>query len=344
MACAGLHSLASQPLYAQLGCPGLQPSEFIYLPTVARLAGEAIRTVGLPALGAAYALVFACACLVLLAASLRARGAFMAWEPPQPWMFWAFLTGSAFSWGNVAVPLHALVFLASLAAERTLLPLAAAIVLGAWVKPLFLSYLVVLLLAQTTWRCKLPLAAATAVLGLAPAALFLATGGAEATAWRAAVVREVASVSPGDGAFGWASWLGLRAQELPAQLLWLAYAGALTAAALLFVQRTQLEARARILLGLSLAVLLNPRIMSQDLFLLGPGLAAAASAYAALAPNRPGPGRLLAATCFAVLALQLLDGSRWAGRAGDLALAVAFAWMAVVLVRRAPQALSRPAG
>jgi hypothetical protein len=69
-----------------------------------------------------------------------------------------------------------------------------------------------------------------------------------------------------------------------AHVLWAAFAAALSACGLLLPKVLRLTPRERIWLGLAVATLLIPRIMAEDVFLLGPGLLAVARTAKRLLP------------------------------------------------------------
>ncbi len=165
----------------------------------------------------------------------------------------------------------------------------AVVACAAAVKPVFLTYLAVLLLADMPWLKRFAMMFIGAVAGLAPTFVFVMTDPGTAYQWAQVLTHFVYDVTPGSGFYGWLGFLGVRGDTLLAQATFLIYAGALALSALHIAYRLKLNGRERLWLGLAVAALLIPRIMSQDVFLLAPGLVVVARRAAELAASRDAP-------------------------------------------------------
>jgi len=269
VACAGLKAQAHQPFYdLYMTCPGMHASVFVYIPVVARVTAWFEGLLSEPGLFWLYAGLFVASLAALVVVPLtRAPGRISDKLP-----FAVFLGSAAVTWGNIAVLMHGAVLAAALLFETAPWLFVAVVALAAAVKPVFLTYLAVVLLARMSWTRRLLLAGTGVAAGLAPTVLFTVTDPGTAYQWAHLLKHFVYDVTPGSGFYGWIGFFGLRGDTPVAQAAYLLYAGALMLSALAAVDRLKLDGRERLWLGLSVAGLLIPRIMSQDVFLLAPGL------------------------------------------------------------------------
>jgi hypothetical protein len=283
VACAGLHANAGDGFYSRtLTCAGEHVPSFVYLPDIARLTGGIIAVIGERGLLLVYL------CLTILSVAALVSVPLFAPVVPGPWRdrlpFAALVAGGAVLVGNIAIILHGAVLMAALVFEAAPWVLIAAVVVAGWVKPVLLTALVIPLIADMPWRKKAVMIGVGAVLGLMPAAVFAATGGSLAKQWLDLLSYFVCDVTPGKGLLGWLQWLGINGRSATAHVLWVTFAAALMACGLLLPKVLRLTPRERIWLGLAIATLLIPRIMAEDVFLLGPGLLAVARAARRLLP------------------------------------------------------------
>lgn len=185
--------------------------------------------------------------------------------------FAAFLTGSAVVWGNIAVLCHAGVLAASLVAKRWPCLFVAVVALCGVIKPVFLTYLMVVLCLDFPPLKRVSLFVVGAVAGVLPTVLFAFDGSALSQQWHDILAYFVYSLTPGESFYGWLSLIGIRADHPLASFGWLVFAGLMTLSGIAIAEGLKLDSRARIWLGLSLGVLMIPRLMSQDVFLIGIG-------------------------------------------------------------------------
>ena len=271
VACAGMRALAGQPYYSiNLTCAGQAVPAFVYLPGVAEAAGQLISWLSLPGFTALYGLLYGAGMVAMFAIPLFAPAVPGDWRQRLP--FAALMTGGAVTWGNIAILLHGGILTAALIGGATSWVLVAAIVVAAWIKPVYLAYLAVIALADATWRRKIPLVLTGLIGGLLPTVIFTMSGSPLSHQWLNLLQHFVCDVTPGVGVLGWLQALGINGRSLLAQAIWAGFAAALLGSAVLLARDLKLNAGERLWLGLGLAALLIPRIMSQDVFLIGPGL------------------------------------------------------------------------
>ena len=307
--CGAQAAAAAEPLYDAAGAScAPQAAAFVYGPWIARGAGGLLKILGEGAFTGLYVAVFAAAVLVMLwIANLRAA---TPGDQRLRIAFLGFLPGGAVCNGNIAVILHAAIMLAALTLERAPWLFVLTVAAAGNVKPVLLSYLAVLVLAQRSWGWRIGAVAAGLALGLTPTLLFMANGGEQAAVWWRLLSHFVYEVSAGAGLFGWLAAIGVSAGGAFGLGLAAAWAGAFTLACLAVAERRRLSGVQRIWVGLACGVLVNPRLMSQDLFLLGPGVLVVLEAFAHRSPRVVAIGkRVLWGLCILV-ALGALTGLR----------------------------------
>ncbi|MFT4075408.1 MAG: hypothetical protein QM647_07730 [Asticcacaulis sp.] len=315
VACAGLKALSGQPIYAlNLQCEGMRAASFVYIPGVAQFAAFFERLLTEPGFMVLYLLLYVAAAVALVFVPLLGRKAPGHWRDKLP--FAVFLSGSGFMLGNIAVILHGIVLAGVLAIEISPWLFVAAVVVTAWVKPIFLTYLMVILLLDQPLKRRCQLLATGAIAGLAPMAAFVLNGGELARQWYDLLSHYVYDVTPGVGFFGWLELVGINSAPVGAKLAYLVFAGLMTLSGLVLARSLKLNTRERLWLGLSLAVLLIPRIMAEDMALLGPGLlivanraAERATKYETALKNAPGIVFALCAVALAGALTGLADYS-----------------------------------
>jgi hypothetical protein len=321
VACAAEKHLLGQPMYdVNLACPDMHAAMFIYHPWVAQAFSYPLAELGQRGLMMVYAPLFVIAVLSLLWIMIGRGGTGARYR--RAW-FGAFMTGSAIYWGNVAVVLHAFIGVAATILRRWPIVLVFAIALAMIVKPLFATFAMVFLLARWPLWKRVGYAALTILLGLAPAAYLFWQGGPYAEQWSELVTYVIYEDRPGEAFLGWMSVLGATMDSTAVKVGYLGYGVVMTLAGLALAEGLELNDDDRALLGLSLGILVNPRLMSQDYWLLGPGLIAMATVLSARAP---GAGkwvmRALLWLCVLVLVGNLADLADYTGRIVTFGLAL----------------------
>ncbi|MES1199211.1 MAG: hypothetical protein ABUS48_04440 [Pseudomonadota bacterium] len=321
--CGAEKWLQGRALYDQAQtCTDIQALSYIYPPYLAQALAWPVRVLGQERLLWIYAGFYALAVLALFWLVLFARNGVMGAK--RSW-FAGLLSGSSIYWGNVAVVAHALIGVSAFALRKHPIALIVAIALASAVKPVFLIFVVVFgLMPWPLWRRLVYLIAAIA-LGAAPTIYFVTTGGALAEEWRRVVVWAVYTDKLGDGFFGWLDLLRLAPATSAANIAYVGYAGIMSLAALLVAEGLKLDLERRVLLGLSLGVLIIPRLMPYDFWLVGPGVLGATAAGSTVSPGVArwfDRGFLLAG----VVALigNLADQADWMQRVAMILLALTF--------------------
>ena len=338
IACAGERVAAGlSPYGADFACAGMQAQPFVYLPWVAEASAAIQGAIGGEAMRIGYVAFYLCACaligwIVFLRRETPGR-------PLDRVPFLAFVTGSALTVGNIAIPLAAAIAWAALSVTARPLVFIVVVALGATIKPFQLVYLAVLPLALGGSLARRGIYSALGgAVGLGAFAAAHALSPADAlTGWREAASRMALDVAPGEGFLAWAFAFGVAPDALVLAPIYAAFAGACMLAALRIAARAALGKEERVFLGLTVAALTTPRLMQIDLLLLGPGLVVLAAAAARQSPEsgRIVGGLVIGGACAALL-LGLVD-------LGDAALKVGLASAAAVAARaRAAASAQRP--
>jgi hypothetical protein len=267
IACAGRNIASGQAIYDQRpDCAGMHAVGYVYHPWVAEAHAGATGLLGEDVVRWTYAALYIAAVLALAWIAFLGSGV-----PGGVWdrlPALGLVTGSTIYWGNIALLLHAAIALAALVAVRRPLVFALVLAAAATVKPLFLTYgLVLLVVPIPVWR-RLALGALAAGLGMAPMLAFQISGGELQKQWAANVEHFVYAVQPGDGFMGWLAVLGGDPGSLAAQAGWMAFAGLVSLAVVVLAERGGLSPQHRVWLAIGAGVLANPRIVPIDMMLL----------------------------------------------------------------------------
>ncbi|MBW8733837.1 MAG: hypothetical protein JF571_05950 [Asticcacaulis sp.] len=283
VACAGIHANAGEAFYSRtLSCDGRHVPSFVYLPDIARIAGRVIAVIGEPGFLLIYLCLTIASVAALISIPLFAAVVPGRWADRLP--FASLVAGGAVLVGNIAVILHGAILVAALVFETAPWVLIGVVVVASWIKPVFLTALAIPLIADMPWRRKAVMIGTGAVVGLLPTVIFAMSGGPLAQQWLDLLSYFVCDVTPGKGLLGWLQWFGINGRSPVAQLVWLGFAAALVGCGAVLPKALRLSSAERIWLGLSIATLLIPRIMAEDVFLIGPGLLAVARGAGRLLP------------------------------------------------------------
>ncbi len=252
-------------------CDGIRPTPYVYAPQVGHFFAPLEQIFGLEGARWVFTLVYAPAMLWLFwYAVLKPMN-------KAPWHFrlmtLAAMVGSVMSCGNIGLLLHALAILAALQMSKSRLPFIAIVICGALVKPVFLTYLVVLLLEDRPLMIRLRTFALAATAGVTALATLLLTAGQFSADWHTALNAIVILEQPGIGFFATTSALGLSTAS-PVTLIALGlFAIGMGVAGLILAEWGGLTATERVIFGLGVAQFLNPRLMDYDMFSLAPCMA-----------------------------------------------------------------------
>jgi hypothetical protein len=333
VACGAERAMRGAHLYDdQAACAGA--ARFVYGPWVAEAARALMEPFGAAGFASLYFAVYAAGLAVLIWMALFG-GASTAGDSASRAPFLALSPGGVIINANIALPFHAAVGLgAQLFATYPWVFLLAVALAGA-VKPVFLSYLTVVALSRRSPSWRAAAIVLTAAASLAPMAVFAAIQPAEAAAWTRLVGHFVYEATPGQGLLGWMASLGLPLAGPTGAVCALAWAALVTAAGAVIARRGALGDRDRIWLGLSCGVLANPRIMGQDLLLLGPGMVVALGAGCGWSPFLRSHGEhLVLAACGLALLSHLIGFNPLGARVATAILALLLLGAAAAALRR----------
>lgn len=319
VACAAEKYLQGQPIYdVNLDCPGMHEVMYIYHPWVAQAFAFAREALGREGMLYAYLPIFAAAVAFMAWLMVGKRGT--AERRKRAW-FGAFMTGSAIYWANVAVVLHSLIALSATLLRRWPIILMLVIATAMIVKPLFAVFCMVFMVMKRPLFQRALFSLITVALGLAPSVWALLYGGELAAQWRELVEYVIYIERPGEAYLGWMSALGADMSSAGVAIGYFAYAGAITLAGIILAEGLDLNDEDRALLGLSLGLLINPRLMSQDYWLLGPGLLAVTTMIGLRSANA---GKLferaLLWLCITILIANMADLADYLSRVVSLGL------------------------
>lgn len=345
VACAGSRLAAGLTIYdAFPACEGMKPTGYVYLPWVAQAFEAASAVLGYNGFklvyGAVYLLAFG---LLAWAAFLKRDAVGGVWDRI---LAMGLVTGSTLYWGNIAVVLHALVVGAALVATRRPILFACVLAAAATVKPIFLTYGIVLLVLPIPLWKRLGLGALAAGLGLAPTVHFMLTGGALVDQWNANLEFYVYGRQPGDGFLGWLDVVGFDAGSTAAQAGWAVFAAVVVVAAVTLAERGGLSPQQRVWLGMGAGALANPRIVPLDVFMLAMMLGAAIH-VARLAGLQEQERRWAVGLCIGAALVgalgNSLDAGDYAPKVFTLGVTGVMIWMAAVVARRPVSLQALPA-
>lgn len=280
VACAAQRAMEHGRLYdLHLACPGMEATVFVYPPWTAHVVGFVERFAGLQFTTALYGAAYIASAAFLIRMTLSDHGSGEPLWRRAP--FLAFVAGGALRWGNIAVVAHGAIVATAWAMPSADLLLALTIGLMGTIKPVFLTYGALFLVAERSWgRRAINLSIAAAISGAAYL-MFWRFGGDEATQWSRLVRHFVLVDNSGFSLLGWLSWLHLDLGGVTALAVYAVYAAAVCGSGLWIAESRSLSAGARLWLGVTLAALLNPRLMTQDLLAIGPGVLAVIAALPA---------------------------------------------------------------
>jgi hypothetical protein len=249
-------------------CEGLIPAPFVYLPQFGELFVPLVEAVGVSGARAVMAP------LVLAAAAISLWVALWRLAPDVPWRWrlagLSLLTGSAVACGNIGYLPQAALLLAALTLKRSVWPFVLVLAAGAALKPTLLTLLLVVgLLDRPLWQ-RAGFALAGATLGLAGFGALVATAGEWREVWAETLSTMALEQHRGVTLFAWLAMIGIEGSSLGGlgilAVWWLAACGL----ALGYVEARRSSLPERVMLGLGLGLLLNPRLMDYDVIVLVP--------------------------------------------------------------------------
>lgn len=247
--------------------------------------------------------------------------------------FLAFVAGGAPRWGNIAVITHGAIVALAVTMPAADIVLAVVIGLAGTIKPVFLTYSTIFMLAHHPWRRRaVNISIALAISGSAYL-MFWRFGGEQERVWSQLVRHFVLVDNSGFTLLGWLSWLHLDLGGPSTTAAYVLYAAMVCVSGLWIVERREFSAKARLWLGVTLAAFLNPRLMTQDLLVIGPGILAV---IAALPSSWKAPARNGMVALCAVAGLIAISGGRLGYQLAMLLLFASLVVTALALWLRLP--------
>ncbi len=251
-------------------CPGLDAAAFVYAPQVGLAFRPFIDAFGLEGSRWVWLVVLVPAMGILMWYALFKA---MPRAPyPLRLMSLAAIAGSMVTCGNAGFVLNGLIVLCALNLKRARYPFIIAVLLAAFIKPVMLTWLFVLLVDDRPWRSRIVATGVSAVAGLASVGLIMTTAGPLRPQWHA-LLGAILQEQPGVGFFSYSNLIGL-APASPVTLALLAlFMVVLGLSGLVLAEGAGLSQDERIILGIGMAQLLNPRLMDYDMLTLAPFVA-----------------------------------------------------------------------
>jgi hypothetical protein len=187
---------------------------------------------------------------------------------------YTIVSGSAVSCGNIAVICHAAAIGTALMIRRTRLPFLLVVLVSSIIKPVFLTYLIVLMYDARPLRSRLLWSAAGAAIGIGLYVWISRTAGPLYEVWQKTIYDITLIEQPGYTLLAWAEWVGLTIDHPATLIAFAVYFPIMALAGLLLCDLGKLSLDTRLLIGLGMAQLINPRMMSYDMLFLPTMLAA----------------------------------------------------------------------
>ena len=336
-ACAG--ELAARgvdyyvPELAITECPHMQPTRYVYPPFVAEGWGWLYTTIGADAERWLFLAFYFITAAIFFHAILLARDAPGRLSERAP--FLGMVTGSGIVWGNISIACFGFVVTTMRLARKYPLLYALAVAFAGAIKPQFLLFLMVFLYSdRALWRRVMWFAVGLAF-GLGAWAHFYLTGGALFDAWRGQMETVVFDETPGDGYFGYIELLGIDGRNR------LVYAGygvflvMLTAAGFAIAELGKLSSSYRMWLGLAVASIAFPRVQSQDIYLIGPGMLVVVEAAKMISePAQKWVRRVVIGGAVAAFILNIGDATDYGNKLAILVFSLAIFWVGARLALR----------
>jgi hypothetical protein len=282
VACAGVAVNTGQPIYsgAQV-CPGFAHTSFVYTPVVAQVAAVFERHFGVSFFTALYGALF-CLIVVLVARALLAEDRALAARAP----FLSVLSASLLQSGNLSIVFHGVLLVARKRLAVWPMALALVVILAAVAKPPFAVYSALLLfLDRPIWQ-RLALAFAAGAVPAAYLAFFRIEEPGLFIQWWHLINFYGLQAERGAGflSLPWVSsitWVpGLAA-------LYAIYAVLMIGAGLALAHFRLKSAADRLALGITVCLLLYPRLRGYDLYTLPVGMGVAVATFRGIGPATP---------------------------------------------------------
>lgn len=269
IACAGNALVHARSIYSGGGdCPNFWPQAYVYTPIGARFAALMQRSFGLTSEVFLYGAIY-CVLLGLVLRRLWRDDGNLALRAP----FLIGISASGLLSGNISIVFHAGIFLLATTFAATPVVLLPLVVLAGAFKPTLAVYGGLFLFTCRPWKERLLLCAASLAAMGGYFVLFAKLDAGEFGEWLDAVRLRGLTIERGHSVFG-LPLIDQLNQGWALGLIYLIFAALLGFAALLAAQTWLRDPAARIGFGVSVCVLLCPRVMDYDQYTLPIGIAA----------------------------------------------------------------------
>ncbi|WKL56834.1 hypothetical protein Q1W73_14340 [Asticcacaulis sp. ZE23SCel15] len=271
LACAGVNMTRDLSPYAiKPFCEGMKATPYVYAPQIAGVFGHMIEALSYDLLRLSYVLALAIAL------------GFIGWVgmvkamPHAPNALripvYAILTGGSIASGNIGILLHAIILLCALQLDKHRWPFILAVIFGAFFKPTLMTYFIVLLYQDRPMKSRLATGFAAGIAGILAYLALIKSAGPLSDEWRASLDQIVMTEQPGIGFFSWMPWIGLEPSSTPSLILAALFMVTVAALGFAMAHWGKITAFERIMLGLGVAQLLNPRLMDYDILYIAPAV------------------------------------------------------------------------
>ncbi len=268
--CAGQAVFAGLSPYAGgSNCVAGQPTGFVYTPIAGKVFAQLQHMFGLTF---EIALCGGLICLVIYGIFVRLFRDDGHLASRAPLM--TGLSASALTSGNISIGIHGLIFLASRLLCRQPVLLIPLVVAAAIIKPTFVVYLPLFLFTARSFRQRLILAGIAGSMIASFFIYFFVADGANFAIW-AQVMHNVGLAA--ERGLGFMGLPGINTLGDPKLLtiLYVGFAALIVLSGLMIAETCLTDQRARFALGISVCVLLYPRLMAYDEYTLPFGMAMA---------------------------------------------------------------------
>ncbi|HQT63945.1 MAG: hypothetical protein B7Z75_03815 [Acidocella sp. 20-57-95] len=271
--CAGNNVLTHTPIYAPTNCFGMVPTSFVYPPITAWLESAIQPRIGATGVIMMFGFIYFTVFAAVLRAALR-RDTLLYWRAP----FLLSFSASGLMEGNVSIIFHGTLFFLALATLDTPLLLWPAIVLAAVLKPPIAIYAVLFMFHDQKFIRRIILAgsAILAILVITGATYFIDPQNFSQWLHQLQIVHTV--FVQGHSIMATLEFFGIR-NALAEFIIYLPFALAILGAGLLVAHYGRLPPAERIMLGITICLLLYPRLLDYDQFTLPFGLAVLAECF-----------------------------------------------------------------
>ncbi|MDE8349056.1 MAG: hypothetical protein POG74_06155 [Acidocella sp.] len=304
--CAGQNVLAHVSPYAPaINCGRMIPARFVYPPITARIESIIQSHIGSTGIVVIYGFIYFTIFLAIMRAALQ-KDHLLYWRAP----FLLCFSASDFLSGNISTIFHGLLFFVAISSVAWPLLLWFTIVIAGIIKPTFVVYSCVFLFQRNLHIMHRLLLSCSSILaiGLALGWTFYVDP-TEFMQWlvRLHSVNTYSDFVQGHGFLASVEMFGIHNPKAE-MMLYIPFAAAMLFAGLAIIRYAELSPESSIVLGISVCLLLYPRLLDYDEYTLPFGLAVIAMSFEKVKwPGRKWFRRIILGGC---LTFALVGGLR----------------------------------